>query len=153
VEGSYVNFLGYLWKSNATRWQLVLTALFAFAFIVQVIRSFSRSKTLSEIWQWVDPFLAISTVVLALFIWHNEKKQDWENTLPKKLNIFFRLAGSEGAIYEVKNAPLAGSGDIRQWGQQIGKQMNRGELAFSGFTVTGPRRDKHNNVMRYELTI
>lgn len=55
-----------------------------------------------------------------------------------------------------KNDPLAGDNDIRQWGQQIGRQMNKGDLLFNGFKMEGPNRDfdnSRNYVMRYKLTV
>jgi hypothetical protein len=106
-------------------------------------------------WQsWMEPFLAFSTITIAIFIWYNEKKQDWESALPKKLDVYFQH--QDKVIYQVRNAPLAGDDDIRQWGQQIGRQMNKGDLLFNGFKVEGPNRETYKagkDVMRYTLTV
>lgn len=159
-----MSFLKYLWHSKAIRWQIGLFGFMTVIFSVLLFRSLSHlqilpapwAKILSEIWVWLDPFLTISAVFLALFIWYNEKKQDWEDHLPKKLNALFRL-GNGDIVYQVINAPLAGADDIRQWGQQIGKQMNDNKnLEFDGLNVSGPERatDKGGQpVMRYTLTI
>jgi hypothetical protein len=151
-----VNFLSYLWKSRSTKWQIVLTIILAVLFVALVLRSLAQSRSFNEIWQgWMDPFLAVSTVTVAIFIWINEKRQDWENALPKKLDVHFVLGGE--AFYRVENAPLASDDDIRQWGQQIGQQMNDNErLAFNGFKLAGPHRERDsagNHIMRYHLTV
>lgn len=149
-----MNFPGYLWKSNTTRWQILLVVFFVFIGI-PVFRAYSQSIGLAEIWQnWLEAFLAFLTAFVAIFIWLNEKKQDWENSLPKKLDAFF--IHNEEIFYQVENAPLTGENDIRQWGQQIGFQMNGGNLKFNGFKVEGPNRGKdteENYVMRYKLTV
>jgi len=107
-------------------------------------------------WQnWMEPFLAFGTILIAVFIWLNEKRQDWENNLPKKLNASFAYDEKQ-VFYQVENAPLAGDDDVRQWGQQLGRQMHGGDLSFKGFNVKGPARDTDSNgkyVMRYELTV
>lgn len=151
-----MNFLTYLWKFRSTKWQIVLTIMLAVLFVLFLLKSLSRSDNFSAIWQgWMDPFLAISTVIIAIFIWLNEKRQDWENALTKKLDVYFMLGGE--AFYQVENAPLASDDDIRQWGQQIGQQMNNNErLSFNGFKLAGPNRERDSagkDIMRYELTV
>ncbi|CAN5562641.1 hypothetical protein BH10ACI1_BH10ACI1_11130 [soil metagenome] len=107
-------------------------------------------------WQsWMEAFLAFATIIIAFLIGYNEKRQDWEDTLPKRLNACFDFNGE--AVFTVENAPLAGSDDIRQWGQQIGLQMNNNErLSFCGFKVEGPELETDENSnpkMQYKLTV
>jgi hypothetical protein len=150
-----MSFLKFIWKSKSTRWQIVLTGILVIVFLALLFRSLSQSKGLAEMWQsWMEPFLAFSTILIAVFIWYNEKKQDWESALPKKLDVSFQH--QDEVIYRVRNAPLAGDDDIRQWGQQIGRQMNKGDLLFNGFKVEGPNRETDKtgkDVMRYTLTV
>jgi hypothetical protein len=150
-----MSFPKYLWES---KWQIVLIVLLAIVFVVLLVLSVLNSRGWSEIWLWMEPFLAFSTVIVAIFIWLNEKRENWENTLPKRLDVCFCLPDEENEpIYEVKNAPLAGIGDIRPWGQQIGQQMNNNErLSFNGFRVDAPITDtdkNHRFVVRYKLTV
>lgn len=150
-----MTFLKHIWESKSARWQVILTTVFVIVFLALLFRSLSQSKEFADIWQsWMEPFLAFSTIAIAIFIWYNEKKQEWENALPKKLDVYFQHG--EKVIYQVRNAPLAGDNDIRQWGQQIGRQMNRGDLLFNGFKMEGPNRDFDkigNDIMRYKLTV
>lgn len=151
-----MRFSDNLLKSGSARWQLILTGVLSVVFLILFVNSRLHSMGFAEMWQhWMEAFLAFGTIIIAIFIWYNEKKQDWENNLPKKLNAFFIY--NEQVFYQVENAPLAGKDDVRQWGQQIGFQMNDGKnLLFSGFNVKGPQRDtdsNHRYVMRYELIV
>ncbi len=115
-----------------------------------------RAFEYTYIWpNWLDPVLTIGTIFIAVFIWYNEKKQDWENSLTKKLNV--QVFFDDSVFYEVENAPLTGADDIRQWGQQLGRQMNGEEnLTFREFHVGIPVRgvdESGNDVMRYHLKI
>lgn len=150
-----MRFLNYLWKSRSARWQIILTGILIAVFVSLLVNSRLQSMGFAEMWQnWMEAFLAFGTIIIAIFIWYNEKKQNWENNLPKKLNVCFRH--NEQDFYQVINAPLAGSEDVRQWGQQLGRQMHGGDLSFKEFSVKEPMRPTDENgkyVMRYELTV
>lgn len=151
-----MNFLSYLWTSKNSRWQILLTAAIVLGFVMAVLCSSFSAMSFFDMWQnWMEAFLAFSAIIIGVFIWHNEKKQDWEYSLPKKLDVFFYF--EDKVFYEIRNAPLTGSDDVRQWGQQIGRQMNDDvNLSFDGFNVKGPMRDTDKNgdyIMRYVLTV
>jgi len=61
------------------------------------------------------------TLAIAALVWLGETMQDWENALPKRLTVSFVHEGTE--IMRCEQAYLAGEGDIRAWGQQLGGQM------------------------------
>ncbi|MBK8563976.1 MAG: hypothetical protein IPN76_11700 [Saprospiraceae bacterium] len=70
----------------------------------------------------------IATVILAI----GELNNDWEAHLPKRLTVIFTFQGLP--VMKCEEAWLAGESDIRQWSQQIGKQMSDGEyLDFEPF--------------------
>ena len=89
--------------------------------------------------QWskiIDPVLGLLTLLVAGFVWFDEMSREWEDNLPKRLTVTFKL--KEGNTYRevmrCEEAYLAGASDIRQWGQQIGMQMTRGKrLDFQPF--------------------
>lgn len=154
-----MGFWKYLWKSTNLRVQIILLIGIGLLFILFVFSN-PESKGFNSMWQnWMEPFLAFATIAIAFLIAYNEKRQDWENNLPKKLNASFVYINGENSdeeIYRVENAPLSGSDDIRQWGQQIGMQMNGDRLDFSGFKVEGPELRKDTNgadIMQYQLTV
>jgi hypothetical protein len=74
----------------------------------------------------LEPAIGILTLFVAIAIWWGEMRQDWENSLEKRLTVRFFHEGTE--VIRCDSAYLAGEADIRQWSQQIGKQMNDNEF-------------------------
>lgn len=72
-------------------------------------------------WNWLEPVTGTTTLAVALAVWLGELKQDWENSLPKRLTVVFLYQGRE--CMRCEEAYLAGESDIRAWGQQLGSQM------------------------------
>jgi hypothetical protein len=69
--------------------------------------------------------LSTWTFISAVFIGYFELREEFYESLPRLMSVQFYL--KEMLIYECKHAVLAHEGDIRQWAQQIGKQMNHDE--------------------------
>ncbi len=67
---------------------------------------------------YLDPIMGILTFLLAVIIGY----RTWTEKLPKKLTVHFKYGSRY--VFTCHKTYLAGEGDIRQWGQQIGKQMN-----------------------------
>lgn len=145
------HILAYIWKKS--RWQLV-TALAAI-FILGMAWILHGSLGGAYWDRGTDQGLSLITVLMAVFIWINSQRQEWKRNLPMKLDVRYDLNGED--YYTVINAPLAGDDDIRQWGQQLGKQINNlTDLPFSGFKLAPPRleTDEHNiPIIKYSLTI
>ena len=81
---------------------------------------------------FLNPLIGIGTFFFALAVWYGEKYQDWEQKLPKRLTVRFIYENKLAMI--CKNATLVSEADIRQWGQQIGSQMNNNNrLSFKPF--------------------
>ena len=72
-------------------------------------------------WNWLDPVVGVTTLAVAMVVWMGELRQDWENSLPKRLTVSFQYQGRE--YMRCEQAYLAGESDIRAWGQQLGSQM------------------------------
>ena len=72
-------------------------------------------------WGWLEPVVGVTTLAVALAVWMGELRQDWENSLPKRLTVSFQYQGKE--YMRCEQAYLAGEADIRAWGQQLGSQM------------------------------
>lgn len=88
---------------------------------------------LNEFWQNNFEVIATSAILIATIILAiGELNNDWEAHLPKRLTVIFTYKGLP--VMKCKEAWLAGESDIRQWSQQIGKQMSDGEyLDFEPF--------------------
>ncbi len=80
----------------------------------------------------IDPFITSATLVVAVLLSVSAASKAWEEGLPKRLDVHCTFQGRYVAT--CWEATLAHEGDIRQWGQQIGRQMLGG--ANLKFTVT-----------------
>lgn len=96
-------------------------------------------KNFPLIWEnWLEASITFMLLIVAVFIWYNEKKQDWEMALPKKLNVCYKL--DDKYNINVINAPLASEQDIRPWGLSIAQTMLNKTLRieFEGFEIARP---------------
>ena len=113
---AYLSFPKYLCSSWSTGIQLVLAIVLVVVCGALGISYWSRG--FAEMWQRVDPVLTVGTLLIAVFIWFNEKKREWENGLPKKLDVYFKVkndqTGGYDDVYTIINAPLTGGDDVRQ---------------------------------------
>ena len=64
--------------------------------------------------------LSMGTLLVALFVWIGEIEKDWEESLPKRLSVFFFWKGKP--LIVCRYVWLAGKDEIRIWGQQVGVQ-------------------------------
>lgn len=77
-------------------------------------------KSLIEWLLNAQTILGMGTLLVALFVWHGEIEEDWENDLPKRLSVFFFWKGKP--LIVCRYVWLAGSDEIRTWGQQVALQ-------------------------------
>jgi hypothetical protein len=87
-------------------------------------------STWADWWIRIQSFLGIPTLLVALFVWYGEIREDWENDLPKRMSVFF-FYGDKPAIV-CRHVWLAGAEDLRAWGQQVAAQA--AEVARLEFT-------------------
>jgi len=64
--------------------------------------------------------LGMGTLLVALFVWIGEIEKDWEESLPKRLSVFFFWMGKP--LIVCRYVWLAGKDEIRIWGQQVAVQ-------------------------------
>lgn len=97
----------------------------------------SQGKDGLQWWSnWIDPVVGVFTFLAAFSVWLSNQKQHWEDDLEKRLTISFEYNNHE--IMRCEEVYLAGEGDIRTWGQQVGKQMaNNTHLEFEPFLEEG----------------
>ncbi len=78
-----------------------------------------------RLWEWLDPVSGISALFITLVILYNQTYVAWKDSLEKRLTINYFVHDENGdkKIARVENAYLAGESDIRQWAQQLGRQM------------------------------
>lgn len=104
--------------------------LLAFLLISAVAAWYSKILSFNSNWQDWDKFFTLATLGVAVSIFWFEMRQEWEEQLPKRLTAFFFCESKPRMVcYE---AHLAHESDVRNWAQQIGRQMaGGGDLKFS----------------------
>lgn len=151
--------LRYMFRHQ--RLQMLITLLVFFG-IYWFVNSPMGQKDFTWWTQNWDAVIGITTFLIAFFVWLGETNQDWENKLPKKLTVTFMYRENTDAEWKkmmcCRNAFLAGEGDIRQWAQQIGKQMNNDNylnfLPFMRMEKAPMAQKKEGNWYKfYEVTI
>jgi len=104
--------------------------------------------------EFLDKLAAFSTLFVAIFIWMAEWREKW----PKRLTVRFQFPDDPARSAIVCHmAYLAGTGDIRAWGMQIGTQMSgASRLEFDpGIEQSAGRKGKlpdGSNCLHYEVT-
>ena len=66
----------------------IIAALFIFIIIWGLVMN---QPGLHQLLSWGDPLAGFATLLLALFLWFNSIRKDWENKLPKKLDAAISL--------------------------------------------------------------
>ena len=87
--------------------------------------------------KWADPIVGMGTFLLALLIGLLQFRDDWEESLEKRLTVIFKYQDRE--VMVCKKAHLTAEGDIRQLGQQIGGQMSNSRLKFKANSIVSQR--------------
>lgn len=116
-------------------------AIVCAAFVVSLvgIRLTLTAGQMSPAWNWLDPVITLTTLAVALVVWLAETRREWESQLPKRLTVYFVWDGF--VVLQCDRAYLADVGEIRSWGQQLGRQMNgNAELRFEPFIAQVERR-------------
>jgi hypothetical protein len=143
----------YIIKKNWVQFLSALSFIIGGVWLLCYFGGFYTS--VSEHWsKWLEPYLSVALIVIALFIWYNEQREEWLKSLPKRLNSSYWI--KDIMIMESKNVVLINESDIRAWGQQIGAQMgNERQLSFElHFEIINPRKPikiHGQKVLLYEL--
>lgn len=85
-----------------------------------------------KFWELIDPVSAITTFMATLFIYYNQARQRWEDSLEKLLDVqyyYTRNGKGDELIAEIRGAYLSGESDIRQWAISLGGQLF-GQIKF-----------------------
>ncbi len=100
--------------------------------VLIVMAAILVQPNLGDFWdKSVGTISSIATFFIAIFLWFNDLSRDWKDSLEKRLSVDYCFINAKGEVQVAMRcvgAYLSGEADIRQWGQQIGKQMNNNEL-------------------------
>lgn len=139
-------------QNNFFKYLLSRIPLYLFVSVVAVIiyQLIAEKWILKNDTTDVINLITMLTFIAAIFIGILELREEYESNLPKLLTVQFLL--QDKIIYECQNAPLAHEGDIRNWAQQIGKQMNNDkDLPLDPrFNVIEDKKPKQVSGIRYK---
>lgn len=138
--------------SNSRREMLL--ALLGFLLVTAVI-VFMEMKT--DAWwsgtfaDYLDPIIAIGTLLVALLVWLNTKAENWRSSWPKKLHVLYLVKRENGWQTHVRilDAPLTSDADIRSWGQSLGQTGvpgSKDRIPFTGFKIVPGPLDRKNKI-------
>ena len=122
------NFLNYAFRSRLAFLLLFLLAAVLALWILPFWNANIKDNIYWEFSKWI---IQVATLCVAVLVAFGEMWQDWAEQLPKKLTVFFEYDGR--TLMVCKDVYLAGEGDIRQWGMQLGRQMMGGGNVFLSF--------------------
>ncbi|MDM7940766.1 MAG: hypothetical protein QUS07_10570, partial [Methanothrix sp.] len=123
------------------------------------IASSSSPTTWVSWWINVQSLLGVGTLLVALFVWYNHIREEWTNSLPKRMSVFFLREGRPAII--CRYVWLAGEGDLRAWGQQVASQaVDVSRLSFypnikaevPSFAVWIDKKIRRHYIVCFDLT-
>jgi len=137
--------LSFIWRRSKA--QIAIVAAY---FIVGIAVFVLRKMPFADQWDiWLEAYITSGIIFMAFFIWYNEKKQEWEMSLPKRLTVHFKYQGKY--IMSCYEAYLAGPADIRAWSLQIGAQMAKEQLLFyPSILQKKPKLSENKQYFAYE---
>lgn len=93
--------------------------------VVSAIWSFFDLK---KYWEMAEPLISFATLIVAVSFFVIEKRENWQGSLPKFMNVRFLNAENPQEVWlREDNVYLTGEADIRAWGQSIGQLLNNNE--------------------------
>jgi len=81
--------------------------------------------------QWVDPLMAISTFMIAVFIWIVEIRKNWTQKLPKRLTVNYLYENR--SLMRCEQVNISSESDIRSLGLSLGGQMAKSRLEIEPY--------------------
>jgi hypothetical protein len=124
------SILGFVWASRSIYFA---SALLFLIILVGLSVAGVDMSTAGKFWtDYLDPFVGMAVLIIALALWFGETRQDWRNSLPRRLSVVFRYCDDKGdrEVMRCVRAGLASEADVRALAQQIGAQMVAGQLDF-----------------------
>ena len=102
----------------------ILLALLAVLVYLNFVHPYDFYDVLLD-WDFLEPTLALITLTVAVYIFWQESREALYESLPNRLDVIFKCDGY--APFQISGQNLTSAADIRQWGQQLGRQSAGGE--------------------------
>ena len=134
LHQNIISFVKRKWPITTSKIKFILQTqklaipvaiLLAFWFIPDFFSDWRKFDDLKEFWnEELDQEVYSMTLLVAILVRWNEIIDSWRANLPKRLTVRF-LDKDFKLWMECEKAVLAHEADIRNMGQQIGRQMNK----------------------------
>ncbi len=132
--------------------KLVFLWLFAILALIGCFYwGYAKSYVIDTRWEKiVDPAISLFGILTPIILGYFIIQKDWEESLEKRLTVHFKLKNQY--VMSCYEAYLSSAADIRNWGQQIGQQMNNGSfLSFYPYMQQeGPIIKAEKNGTKYQ---
>lgn len=118
----------YLFRArHVTLIALLLCLLLGLLLLTLVLTdSISLKDDVLKPWsEYVDPFIGMATLLVAILVWFGELRQEWRDNMSSRLTVRFHCDGQP--VMRCELAHLTSEADIRNLAQQIGQQMNKNQ--------------------------
>lgn len=120
--------LRFAWKDSRSRVLFMAFALVVCLLIAYWMGFSNILKNYTPHIQLIDGILAVVLIAISFAIWFEQMSDNWKEKQLKLLTVRFYYQGQE--VMRCEKATLVGEADIRNWGQQLGKQMSKEFLSF-----------------------
>lgn len=168
MNRSVISRIQFVWQQSKVQVILVVGLVFV-AVLLLVLRPAISACWKATFSDYLDPMIALGTLIVTVGVWYNEQIENWKAQLEKRLHIIYLLRIDDQWHHHVTvvNAPLAGKDDIRNWGQSIGQTIFPQEIleevkpdptwariSFTGFKIAmSGKLDKQRKHQYYGLLV
>jgi hypothetical protein len=147
----------YIWRKQK-RAIIIYVVVLAVAIAAAIGIGFNAVVAAADTWGKLTAILSAASIGVGLLVWLTEAKQDWEDSLPKKLNAIYWLdgeLGSERPFAACMDATLSGESDLRAMSQQIIAQICSSQrLAFAPrFDILPATIDRKTGTKKYTVYV
>ncbi len=139
-------------------WIIATYCVVTVLIVIALVCGADSLDAVANLWSRAGAVLGMAALGVALLVWWGELKEDWEESLPKRLSAVFYLVDPETEqrrpLIICLDATLGGPSDIRAMAQQIGRQIAGNDLALiPQFEVAPPVLDLNTSVRRYRVSM
>ena len=111
---------------KAFKWQIWIISVGCLLLLLIYGHNVEPTLPFSDnLWNVLDPISGILTFIISMIILYVQSRNNWENNLEKRLNANYVLVdeAQNMPLLIVEQAYLSSEADIRQWAQQLGRQV------------------------------
>lgn len=118
MERNTYNYIAYVYETRLK----IICGIAVLILVFSLLFLFGGYGDVQKAWKdHFDWMVTTATLLVALSVFFSEVREEWRESLPKKLTVSFVYQGA--VVMKCENATLTGEADIRSLSQQIGRQI------------------------------